>query len=81
MKKDFFVRPSMGVSQTDEIFYQPIRPTNDGIEDTEYFLLLCPCFDVQGVPEKLCPVYLKIATKQQRILTNLFHDVALQMFN
>ena len=22
-------------------------PTNDGIEDTEHFLLLCPCFDVQ----------------------------------
>ena len=22
-------------------------PTNDGIEDTEYFLLLCPSFDVQ----------------------------------
>ena len=21
-------------------------PTNDGIEDTEHFLLLCPCFDV-----------------------------------
>ena len=20
-------------------------PTNDGIEDTEHFLLLCPCFD------------------------------------
>ena len=22
-------------------------PTNDGIEDTEHFLLLCPSFDVQ----------------------------------
>ena len=21
-------------------------PTNDGIEDTEHFFLLCPCFDV-----------------------------------
>ena len=37
--------------------------------------------EIQGVPEKLCPVCLKIATKQQKILTNLFHDVALQMFN
>ena len=36
---------------------------------------------VQGVPEKLCPVCLKIATKQQKFLTNLFHDVGLQMFN
>ena len=25
----------------------PMCPTNDGIEDTEHFLLLCPCFDVQ----------------------------------
>ena len=24
----------------------PMCPTNDGIEDTEHFLLLCPCFDV-----------------------------------
>ena len=23
-------------------------PTNDGIEDTEHFLLLCPSFDIQG---------------------------------
>ena len=23
-------------------------PTNDGIEDTEHFLLLCPCFDLRG---------------------------------
>ena len=38
-------------------------------------------FFLQGVPEKLCPVCLKIATKRQKILTNLFHDVALQMFN
>ena len=37
--------------------------------------------NIQGVPEKLCPFCLKIATKQQKILTNLFHDVALQMFN
>ena len=25
----------------------PMCPTNDGIEDTEHFLLLCPSFDVQ----------------------------------
>ena len=25
----------------------PLCPTNDGIEDTEHFLLLCPTFDVQ----------------------------------
>ena len=24
----------------------PMCPTNDGIEDTEHFLLLCPSFDV-----------------------------------
>ena len=24
----------------------PMCPTNDGIEDTEHFLLLCPTFDV-----------------------------------
>ena len=36
---------------------------------------------LQGVPKKLCPVCLKIATKQQKILPNLFHDVVPQMFN
>ena len=25
----------------------PMCPTNDGIEDTEHFLLLCPSFDMQ----------------------------------
>ena len=25
----------------------PMCPTNDGIEDTEHYLLLCPSFDVQ----------------------------------
>ena len=25
----------------------PLCPTNDGIEDTEHFLLLCPSFDIQ----------------------------------
>ena len=37
--------------------------------------------NIQGVPEKLCPVCLKIVRKQQKIITNLFDDVALQMFN
>ena len=27
--------------------FNPLCPTNDGIEDTEHFLLLCPSFDVQ----------------------------------
>ena len=25
----------------------PMCPTNDGVEDTEHFLLLCPSFDIQ----------------------------------
>ena len=25
----------------------PMRPTSDGVEDTEHFLLLCPSFDAQ----------------------------------
>merc|ERR1712141_719612 len=39
----------------------PMCPTNDGIEDTEHFLLLCPSFDVQrqdllsGIVELLRP--------------------------
>ena len=36
---------------------------------------------LQGVPENLCPVCLKIATKRQKVLTILLLDVALQMFN
>ena len=36
---------------------------------------------IQGVPENLCPVCLKIATKRQKVLTILLLDVALQMFN
>ena len=36
---------------------------------------------IQGVPENLCPVCLKIATKRQEALTILLLDVALQMFN
>ena len=40
----------------------PMCPTNDGIEDTEHFLLLCPSFDTQrrdllaGVSELLQPL-------------------------
>jgi hypothetical protein len=39
----------------------PMCPTNDGIEDTEHFLLLCPSFDIQrrdllaGLSELLRP--------------------------
>ena len=39
----------------------PMCPTNDGIEDAEHFLLLCPSFDVQrrdllaGVPQLVRP--------------------------
>ena len=38
----------------------PMCPTNDGIEDTEHFLLLCPSYDIQrrdlaGVSELLRP--------------------------
>ena len=40
----------------------PMCPTNDGIEDTEHFLLLCPSFDTQrrdllaGVSELVQPL-------------------------
>ena len=43
----------------------PMCPTNDGIEDTEHFLLLCPSFDIErrdllaGVSELLRP-YVRI---------------------
>ena len=33
----------------------PMYPTNDGIEDTEQFLLLCPSFDMQR-PDLLATV-------------------------
>ena len=45
----------------------PMCPTNDGIEDTEHFLLLCPSFDIQrrdllaGVSELLRP-YVRISS-------------------
>ena len=40
----------------------PLCPTNDGIEDTEHFLLLCPAFDTEqrdllpGVSELVRPL-------------------------
>ena len=42
---------------------KPMCPANDGIEDTEHFLLLCPSFDLQrrallaGIVELLRPLY------------------------
>ena len=51
-------------------------PTNDGIEDTEHFLLPCPSFDVQrqdllaGIVELLRP-FLQI--------TDLSNDVLVQL--
>ena len=51
-------------------------PTNDGIEDTGHFLLLCPSFDVQhqdllaGIVEVLRP-FLQI--------TDLSNDVLVQL--
>ena len=37
--------------------------------------------NVQGVPENLCPVYRKITTKRQKVLTILLYDVSLEMSN
>ena len=34
-----------------------------------------------GCPRNLCPVCLKIMTKQQKVLTIFLYDAALQMFN
>ena len=51
-------------------------PTNDGIEDTEHFLLLCPSFDVQrrdllaGVAELLRPL-VQITNPSNDALTQL----------
>ena len=48
-------------------------PTNDGIEDTEHFLLLCPSFDIQrqdllaGVSELLRP-FVQIDTIPNNVL-------------
>ena len=53
----------------------PMCPTNDGIEDTEHFLLLCPSFDIQrqdllaGVSELLRP-FVQIDTFQTTFLFN-----------
>ena len=51
----------------------PMCPTNDGIEDTEHFLLLCPSFDIQrqdllaGVSELLRP-FVQIDTLPNNVL-------------
>ena len=51
----------------------PMCPTNDGIEDTEHFLLLCPSFDIQrrdllaGVSELLRP-FVHINTLPDNVL-------------
>ena len=37
--------------------------------------------DIQGVPENLCPVCLKTRTKQQKVVTIFWHDVARKMLN
>ena len=36
---------------------------------------------LQGVPENLCPVCLKTTTKQQKVVTIFWHDVARKMLN
>ena len=51
----------------------PMCPTNDGIEDTEHFLLLCPSFDIQrrdllaGASELLRP-FVHINTLSNNVL-------------
>ena len=51
----------------------PMCPTNDGIEDTEHFLLLCSSFDIQrqdllaGVSELLRP-FVQIDTLPNKVL-------------
>ena len=51
----------------------PMCPTNDGIEDTEHFSLLCPSFDIQrqdllaGVSELLRP-FVQIDTLPNNVL-------------
>ena len=51
-------------------------PINDGIEDTEHFLLLCPSFDLQrrhllaGIVELLRP-FVQIANLSNDALTQL----------
>ena len=54
----------------------PLCPTNDGIEDTEHFLLLCPSFDIQrrdllaGVSELLRP-FAQINSLSDNVLTQI----------
>ena len=54
----------------------PMCPTNDGIEDTEHFLLLCPSFDIQrrdllaGVSELLRP-YVRINSLPNNALVQI----------
>ena len=54
----------------------PMCPTNDGVEDTEHFLLLCPSFDDQrrdllaGIEELLRP-FVQIANLSNDTLTQL----------
>ena len=54
----------------------PMCPTNDGVEDTGHFLLLCPSFDDQrrdllaGIEELLRP-FVQIANLSNDALTQL----------
>ena len=54
----------------------PMCPTNDGIEDTEHFLLLCPSFDIQrrdllaGVSVALRP-FVEIDSLSNNVLVQL----------
>ena len=63
----------------------PMCPTNDGIEDTEYFLLLCPSFDVQRQDllaeiARLLQLVIQIADLSNDALTQLLlysdHDLS-----
>ena len=54
----------------------PMCPTNDGIEDTEHFLLLCPSYDIQrrdllaGVSELLRP-YVRMNSLPNNVLVQI----------
>ena len=56
----------------------PMCPTNDGIEDTEHFSLLCPSFDIQrqdllaGVSELLRP-FVQIETLRNNVLVQYLY--------
>ena len=64
----------------------PMCPTNDGIEDTEQFLLLCPSFDNQrqdllaGVSELLRP-FVQIETLPNNVTTFLLNTYYMVMKN